>query len=360
MNDPERNKTLLPKRLGWAEVFEQQQRSSKLLNIVDVRSPAEFAKGAIPQSTNMPLFSDFERHLVGYSYKNDGRHRAVAVGLECLARGIVGRLDQWMAAAQDGVLVLCCWRGGLRSYSVAKLLSAVGIECIIVDGGYKGYRRWVTQQIRQLSQQPLVCLVGRTGVGKTTCLKYLSKTMKTIDLEFIAAHRGSTFGRLNVRLKQKNQQQFENGLAHSYANLCAEGHFIVLEMESTLGSIQVPGELRKSMKNAPKIALQASLVTRVSNICHEYAQNWNEQLEAHFFKRMPALRKMISRTIYDQIEAAIKEQDFETAVTLLLEHHYDRAYDKGLKIMEPKIQASVNIERGYQGVALKIEELQNV
>ena len=360
MNDSEQKKASLPRRSGWAEVFEKQQRSSKPLNIVDVRSPAEFAKGAIPQSINIPLFSDFERHLVGYSYKKDGRHRAVAVGLECLARDIAARLDHWMAAAQDGVLVLCCWRGGLRSYSVAKLLTAVGIECVIVDGGYKRYRRWVTQQIRELSQQPLICLVGRTGVGKTTCLKYLSKTMQTIDLEFLAAHRGSTFGRLNVDLKQKNQQQFENDLAHSYADLCAEGRSIVLEMESALGAINVPGELRKSMKNAPKIALEASLVTRVSNICHEYAKNWNEQLESQFFERMRALSKIISRTIYVQIEGAVKNQDFEAAVTLLLEHHYDRAYDKGLKIMEPKIEASVNIERGYQAVALKIEELQNV
>ncbi len=44
--------------------------------LIDVRAPVEFAAGAFPTATNIPILDDEDRHLVGKCYKRDGREAA--------------------------------------------------------------------------------------------------------------------------------------------------------------------------------------------------------------------------------------------------------------------------------------------
>eukprot|EP01050_Picozoa_sp_SAG11_P022747 SAG11_NODE_4381_length_1923_cov_1.936404_2_plen_193_part_00 len=52
-----------------------------LLLALDVRSPAEYAKGHIPGAVNLPLFGNEERAVVGTTYKQEGRYAAIREGL---------------------------------------------------------------------------------------------------------------------------------------------------------------------------------------------------------------------------------------------------------------------------------------
>ena len=62
-----------------------------------------------------------------------------------------------------------------------------------VRGGYKALRRFLIDELQNAAEvlNPLV-IGGRTGVGKTLLLRRLPRSL---DLEDLAWHRGSTFGR---------------------------------------------------------------------------------------------------------------------------------------------------------------------
>ncbi|NJN52630.1 MAG: tRNA 2-selenouridine(34) synthase MnmH, partial [Gammaproteobacteria bacterium] len=84
--------------------------------LIDLRSPAEFNRGAFPGATNLPLLTDAERAAVGTCYKLEGQDAAVALGHQLVAGATrSARLDQWLAFAHahQGAM-LYCWRGGLR------------------------------------------------------------------------------------------------------------------------------------------------------------------------------------------------------------------------------------------------------
>jgi tRNA 2-selenouridine synthase len=49
--------------------------------IVDVRSPKEYLNGHIPTAVNIPLFSDEERHIVGKTYRDYGKEKAIEQGV---------------------------------------------------------------------------------------------------------------------------------------------------------------------------------------------------------------------------------------------------------------------------------------
>ena len=77
--------------------------------VIDVRAPAEYAKGHIPGAVSLPLFDDDERAEVGTLYAQHGRDIATKAGLE-----IVGpKMKQIVTQAEtiaDGkkVMVYLC------------------------------------------------------------------------------------------------------------------------------------------------------------------------------------------------------------------------------------------------------------
>ena len=218
---------------------------------VDVRSPAEFARDAVPGAHSAPLFDDAERADVGKCYAKKGRDEAMRLGLAKLRKkGGLGALAE-RVAGEATVVGVYCWRGGLRSGSVAWLLARRNVDVFVLDGGYRAYRR----HLRELFEEgPRVIVVGgRTGVGKTRVLRALAaKNHQVLDLEALAAHRGSAFGDLKGAAQPSNAA-FETKCAWAWRALDATRDVFVEDEEGHVGRCLVPPALYARMRAAPRV-----------------------------------------------------------------------------------------------------------
>ena len=113
--------------------------------LLDVRSPAEYARGHVPGASSLPLFDDSERAQVGLSYKHSGRFAAIQLGLSLVGPKLAPMVQrvQDLGAQPGSVVLVYCWRGGMRSSSVCWLLNLCGYDASALDGGYRAFRSWV-------------------------------------------------------------------------------------------------------------------------------------------------------------------------------------------------------------------------
>jgi tRNA 2-selenouridine synthase len=292
--------------------------------LVDVRSPGEFTQGHIPGAINLPLFSDDERAAVGTAYKQQGRQDAVSLGLrlvgprlELLSEG----LRQAMAGREAGAaLRLHCWRGGMRSGSVAWLAGVLDLPVLLLEGGYKRYRRWALERFER--PWPLRVLAGRTGTGKTDLLLALAaQGGAVVDLEGLAHHRGSSFGGLGLP-PQPSSEHYENRLALALWTL-RHAPEIWLEAESAqVGRCRIPAGLWRQMKEAPAVEICRPLEERLDRLVAVYGQQGREPLRQ--------ATERIARRLGPQRTAlaleAIDQEDWAGACRQMLDY-YDRCYD---------------------------------
>jgi tRNA 2-selenouridine synthase len=263
-------KTKVNQQTVRANSADYQHILTSALPLIDLRAPVEYHRGSFPNATNLPLLTDAERALVGTCYKQSGQAEAIALGHELVCGQVkASRLAQWQSfIEQNPEGYLFCFRGGLRSQTVQRWLQEAGINYPLIQGGYKEMRSFLMQQTLEISKRiPLYLLSGFTGVGKTICLTPLTNN---IDLEGLANHRGSSFGR--TLTPQPTQINFENNLAIKLLKLAQrDAQYIVLEDESQLiGSRCVPLEMHQVMQNSPLIILEATLEQRTENIYQEY------------------------------------------------------------------------------------------
>ncbi|MBC7157195.1 MAG: tRNA 2-selenouridine(34) synthase MnmH, partial [Rhodobacteraceae bacterium] len=95
--------------------------------IIDVRSPAEFAEDHLPGAINLPVLDDAERARVGTIYKQQSPFLARKVGAALVAANAARHLLGPLADRPGGWRpVLYCWRGGQRSGSFATILEQIG------------------------------------------------------------------------------------------------------------------------------------------------------------------------------------------------------------------------------------------
>lgn len=249
--------------------------------LMDVRAPVEFSKGSFPSATNAPLMNDDERHRVGICYKEKGQDEAIKLGHQLVSGDIKAqRLEAWRrftAEHPDGYLF--CFRGGLRSRLTQQWIRESGIDYPLVTGGYKAMRRFLIDSLEaQVESSQFVILSGRTGTGKTRVLQQLPNP---VDLEGLANHRGSSFGRQVT--PQPSQIDFENRLAVSM--LKAHHHIggpVYLEDESRLvGRCALPESLRDRMATAPLMVLDQPIEERVRIIREDYV----DQMAADYAER---------------------------------------------------------------------------
>ena len=239
--------------------------------LLDVRAPVEFAQGAFPGAENQPLINDAERHEIGIRYKELGQDAAIDHGHELVQGDTKARrVAAWQRfAAQHPDGVLYCFRGGMRSkISQQWLYEASGTPYPRVKGGYKALRRFLIDELENAARDihPLV-VGGRTGVGKTLFLKTLEHA---VDLEGLAWHRGSAFGRHAT--PQPTQIDFENRLSIALLKHRAAGNApLVFEDESrNIGSRSIPPVLYERLAQAPLLLLEADIDTRVRYTRQEY------------------------------------------------------------------------------------------
>ncbi len=295
------------------------------LCVLDVRSPAEYSRGALPGAHSFPLFDDSERHLVGLTYHTSGRDAAIKVGLE-----LVGpRLRQFIEDAEQlcsgrRQLVLYCWRGGMRSAALGWLLDLYGFDVLTLRGGYKAFRRHVLVTLEQPYR--FVLIGGMTGAGKTDLLSSLAiRGEATIDLERLASHRGSAFGALGLP-PQPSQQNFENMLA---LELWKHRHAprIWIEDESRhIGQRVLPLSLWQQMQSAPIIALDVPLEERIERLVQEYGAFPPEQLA----ECLRAIRERLGAERYAKALAALEHNRLEEVASIALVH-YDKSYQHSLR-----------------------------
>ena len=321
--------------------------------LIDVRSPSEFARGHWPGASNLPLFEDDERASVGTAYKRQGRRRAVQLGLEITGPKLADLANQLESLAGEASPRIYCWRGGMRSASIAWLAEQIDLKPLLLKGGYKRYRHWVLEQFS--SPWPLRLLGGRTGTGKTDLLLALEQRgVAMVDLEGLAHHRGSSFGGLGLP-QQPSTEHYENKLAEVLDRLRrSQARSIWLEAESVqVGRCRIPAGLFQQMQQAPVLEIQRSLDERVNQLVEVYGSQGQEALSE--------ATQRISRRLGPQRTTtalkAIAAEDWGTACRATLDY-YDRCYDHELERspqrrsidisgLSPSAAADHLIQRGY-------------
>ena len=299
--------------------------------VVDVRSPGEYTHAHIPGAYSMPLFTDEERKLVGTAYKQESRETAVKIGLDFYGvkmRGMVEYVEQLLKSDNKGKTILVhCWRGGMRSGAIAWLLDLYGFEVYTLAGGYKAYRRWVLGQFEK--EWKLNVLGGYAGSGKTELLHRLQEGgEKIIDLEDVAKHKGSAFGKMGQ--PQPGQEMFENLLAAKLAMCTGHDRSIWVEDESQrIGLVNIPGAFWRCMRAAPLYFLDIPFEKRLEHVVKEYGTITKEDLINAIVRISKRLGGLETKTAVN----CLLENNVPGCFSILL-HYYDKQYRKALHARE--------------------------
>lgn len=293
---------------------------SARMPVVDVRSPSEYRQGHIPGAVNIPLFDDRERKAVGTTYKQVNKEAAMYEGLEFAGKKLVTLAREGVRiAGKNRSLLIHCWRGGMRSRSMAWLYETMGITCYLLEGGYKSYRN----HVREVLAYPLNLLVigGRTGSGKTAILHELIKSgRQVLDLEGLAHHKGSAFGALGEQ-EQPSTEHFENELSREIRGLDPDRVTWIEDESRNVGRCVLPAELYSRMREAEMVFLDIARDLRAKHLVGDYARYKREDLKACVLKIEKRLGGERTRDALD----AIEQGDFYQTAMLTL-HYYDKAY----------------------------------
>jgi tRNA 2-selenouridine synthase len=287
--------------------------------LVDVRSPSEYTQGHIPGAINIPLFSDNERAQIGILFKNSGKKVAVLKGLEITGSKILSLAESGIASSKEGKLIIYCWRGGMRSASMAWLFETCGIDCYVLSGGYKTYR----SHIHEYFSRPIsfIVLGGMTGTGKTDILKEISRNqLHTIDLEGLANHKGSAFGGLG-EVAQKSNEQFENDLFTCLVSYDITKAVFIEDESRNIGQNIIPPGLYNTMSGSALILLEMDQEFRIERILNEYGKYSISELRRCIEK---LTRRMGGQNTIDAIKC-LENDDLRGSVKILLDY-YDKTY----------------------------------
>jgi tRNA 2-selenouridine synthase len=294
--------------------------------IVDVRTPLEFAEDHLPGAFNVPIMTNEERVEIGTIHKLIGPQQARVRGLELTCGRFAAMVGEVVGHAGGRPVLVYCWRGGLRSKSMAILLEMTGYPVFQLDGGYKAFRGQVIDCFDRFAPPvPLIVLHGMTGTGKTTFINGLDRQKwTTIDLEGLACHRGSAFG--SVGLEQTlSQKRFETLLWDAFRRAPANRP-LVLEGESPrIGAIALPGRLYEVMTAGTKVWCSASLETRVSRLAEEYAREEYREAMAEALLR---IKKKLGGQRYAELSGMLAAWDVQGLGRGLIEFYYDKLYYK--------------------------------
>ena len=295
---------------------------AKQVPVIDVRSPAEYAQGHIPGAHNLPLFDNDERAEVGSLYKQKGRIPAVQRGLE-IAGPKMRRLTDYVLQLKSPKVLVYCWRGGMRSASMAWLFETTGIRCYTLEHGYKSYRNYVLNSFARPLR--IVLLGGCTGGGKTEILHALqSSGAQILDLEALAQHKGSAFGGIG-QAPQPTTEQFENMIAARCAPMNPQQIVWIEDESRNIGRCSIPTLLWEQMRRAPLVCVHTPRSVRVDRLMREYGGLDAELLCA-------AIQKIEKRLGFDRCKEACEAclgGHRRMALEICL-NYYDQAYTNQL------------------------------
>lgn len=296
--------------------------------IIDVRSESEFADDHIPGAVNMPVLNDDQRAEIGTLYKQVSPFEAKRRGAAIVARNIAQHIDTKLAdAPKEFAPLVYCWRGGQRSGAMARILSEIGWKVSLIDGGYKTYRK---QVLDGLDEEPpkldLIVLRGRTGTAKTRILRdAASMGAQVIDLEGLAAHRGSLLGQ-EPGVAQPAQRQFESHLFDVMRRFDPQKPVFIEAESNKVGERHIPPALWQRMRGAKSLQVTAPVEARVKFLVEDYYHVIAEPARLD-----PLLGWVTSRIGHEAVAVwrdHIDRGDWPGFVSCVLRDHYDPAYDR--------------------------------
>jgi tRNA 2-selenouridine synthase len=201
---------------------------------------------------------------------------------------------------------------------------------------------------------------GVTGCGKSRLLQALAAAgAQVLDLEELAAHRGSVLGGLPGRA-QPSQKMFES-LLHAAMAALDPARPVFVEGESRkIGRLQVPEALIERMRASRCLLLEADLPVRIALLLDEYRHFFAqpEELEA----QLDCLARLHGAARIGEWKRLASAGDWEALVARLLEQHYDPAYRRSashnyrhladaarLRVSDPGAAAFAGLARGLHG-----------
>jgi len=327
-----------PEVLGFDALVAQLDRFD---TIIDVRSESEYAHDHIPGAINFPVLNDEERIRVGTLYKQAGAFEAKKVGAPIVAANIARHIETHFAdKPRDWRALVYCWRGGNRSGSMAHILARIGWPVVQLEGGYKNYRAFVSTALEQPPALDWRVICGTTGSGKSRLLETLDGIgAQVLDLEQLAAHRGSVLGHLPHE-PQPTQKWFESQVWDKLRRFDPSKPVFVESESKKVGNLRVPGLVMEHMRAAPCIALNLSRPNRVRLLMQDYEHfcadpsTLNGQLEH--------LVQLHGRARIEAWQALANGGRMAEVVDQLLAEHYDPAYLRSIDrnfVQYPKAEA---------------------
>ena len=311
-----------PAVLSFADIFPELDSFD---TVIDARSEGEFALDHIPGAINCPVLNDEERIRVGTLYKQVGAFEAKKVGAPLVAANIARHIETlWIDKPRDWKPLVYCWRGGNRSGSLAHILAKVGWPVVQLDGGYKAYRAHVASALENPPELDFRVVCGTTGSGKSRLLETLDRLgAQVLDLEKLAAHRGSVLGHLPDEA-QPTQKMFESRIWHKLRHFDRARPVFVESESKKVGNLRVPDAVMARMRASPCISLSLSRENRVRLLMEDYA---------HFCRNPDALTGQLAHLVQlhgnEKIKAWRDLADSGAMAELvdqLLVEHYDPAY----------------------------------
>ena len=286
--------------------------------IIDARSPKEYENSHLPTALNLYSLSDEEHHEIGEMYVQHSKQDAKVLGASYICQNAARHLKTINKMCTLGSKIgIYCARGGLRSTSLATILSITGYRVYKIDRGYKEYRQYVLKYIENFNHKNFIVLGGNTGCGKSELIQKLSPSL---DLEGLANHFGSTFGLMNGT--QPTQKAFENNLVYKLQNI-DEKSWIFVEGESKkIGSVTQPSLLYNRLQSGLRVEITAPLEQRVERILKDYINIDDE----YFFASMKTITPYIKKSAKEDAIKSYENGDLSRVAEILLVDYYDKVY----------------------------------
>ncbi len=316
--------------------------------IVDVRSPAEFALDHVPGAENCPVLDDEERARVGTIYARESPFKAKSLGSALVARNIAHHVEGRFAdKAKNWRPLIYCWRGGQRSAAMTIVLRQVGWDAKRLVGGYKAYRRHVVAEIDRLAPQlSLRVVCGPTGSGKSELLRALGAAgAQVLDLEELAAHRGSVLGELPDKA-QPTQKMLESRIWQALTRFDPCQPVFVEAESKKIGNLRVPETLVQRMWLSECVRVEASAEARIALLFREYAHFTRDPAALH--SKLDCLTALHGRERIARWKQLAATGDWAAFLTGILADHYDPAYNKSTVAHYPRL-AQANAVRISSG-----------
>src|SRR5260370_8104 len=240
--------------------------------VIDVRSPAEFALDHVPEALNCAVLDDAERTYVGTLYKQVSPFDAKKIGAALVAKNIALHIDERFRGRDRGWRPLVyCWRGGQRSSAMVHVPCPVSWDAATLP----------------------------------------------------ARHRGSLLGELPGD-PQPSQKMFDS-LVWSALKRFEPARPVFVEAESKkIGQLQVPARLLERMREGECLRLEVPAAERVRFLIGEYRHFLEEP--AALEEKLQCLTGRYGRAVIDRWIAQTDSGAWEELVADLLVTHYDPSY----------------------------------